>query len=147
MEGFEEIEYNDGVRKLFLYTEGEAGGSVALGNLLKYIKSSQEENAVDSELKELHSNVARIKSSEKFEVKYMQMQEVLKYVREDERVLVLISQLQKKYQKGKSLEAAAEEVEEKPEDIRLLYEVVTQYPQEEPDEVLKKYRAVEPKGW
>ena len=27
VEGFEEIDYNDGVRNLFLYTDGEYGGS------------------------------------------------------------------------------------------------------------------------
>ena len=74
-----EIEYNDGIRKLFLYTGGKKGGTKALKNLLTYLESSIEENAVDEELKKLHSSVKRLKSSRKIGVKYMNMQEVMKY--------------------------------------------------------------------
>ena len=74
-----EIEYNDGIRKLFLYTGGKKGGTKALKNLLTYLERSVEENAVDEELKKLHSSVKRLKSSRKIGVKYMNMQEVMKY--------------------------------------------------------------------
>ena len=74
-----EIEYNDGIRKLFLYTGGKKGGTKALKNLLIYLERSIEENAVDDELKKLHSSVKRLKSSRKIGVKYMNMQEVMKY--------------------------------------------------------------------
>ena len=73
------IEYNDGIRKLFLYTGGKKGGTKALKNLLIYLERSIEENAVDEELKKLHSSVKRLKSSRKIGVKYMNMQEVMKY--------------------------------------------------------------------
>lgn len=43
------------------------------------MKKSKEENAVDEELKNLHSNVERLKSNKKIGVKYMQMQEVMMY--------------------------------------------------------------------
>ena len=79
VEEFPEIEYNDGVRKLFLYTDGRLGGSLALKNLLNYMKESKEENAIDEELKKLHSNIERLKGNKKIGVKYMQMQEVMKY--------------------------------------------------------------------
>ncbi len=79
VEEFPEVEYNDGVIKLFLYTGGKEGGSEALKMLLRYIESSKIENAVDEELKELHTNVERLKSNAKIGVKYMQMQEVIKY--------------------------------------------------------------------
>ena len=55
VEGFEEIDYNDGVRTLFLYTDGEYGGSPELKRLLTYIKHSTAENAADEELKTLHA--------------------------------------------------------------------------------------------
>lgn len=84
LEEFPEIEYNDGVRKLFLYTRGTKGGTDALKNLLNYIQSSIEENAVDDDLKRLHSNVERLRSSKEIGVKYMQMQEVIKYKVEEE---------------------------------------------------------------
>ena len=84
LEEFPKIEYNDGVRKLFLYTGGTKGGTDALKNLLNYIQSSIEENAVDDDLKRLHSNVERLRSSKEIGVKYMQMQEVIKYKVEEE---------------------------------------------------------------
>lgn len=84
LEEFPEIEYNDGVRKLFLYTGGTKGGTDALKSLLNYIQSSIEENAVDDDLKRLHTNVERLKSSKEIGVKYMQMQEVIKYKVEEE---------------------------------------------------------------
>lgn len=73
------IDYNDGVRKLFLYTGGRNGGTSALKNLLTYIQRSVEENAVDEELKMLHTSVKRLKSNRKVGVKYMNMQEVMQY--------------------------------------------------------------------
>lgn len=48
-----EIEYNDGVRKLFLYTGGKKGGTKALQDLLAYIENSTEENAVDDDLRRI----------------------------------------------------------------------------------------------
>ncbi len=53
VEESDEIEYNDGVRKLFLYTKGEKGGTKALHDLLSYLQNSREENAVDEELLKL----------------------------------------------------------------------------------------------
>ncbi|MBO5070383.1 MAG: hypothetical protein J6C37_08480 [Roseburia sp.] len=79
VEEFPEIEYNDGVRKLFLYTGGTKGGTESLRDLLVYIQNSKAENAVDEELKELHSNVERLKSKKEIGVKYMRMQDVIEY--------------------------------------------------------------------
>lgn len=75
VEGFEKINYNDGIRTLFLYTDGTYGGSTELKNLLKYMKNSRKENAVDSELATLHSKVERLKSNREIGVKYMHIQE------------------------------------------------------------------------
>jgi len=55
----QKIEYNDGVRKIFLYTGGKNGGTKSLKNLLIYMENSVEENAVDDDLRTLHSNVRR----------------------------------------------------------------------------------------
>ena len=84
VEESDEIEYNDGVRKLFLYTKGEKGGAKALHDLLSYLQNSREENAVDEELLKLHSKVERLKSSKEVGVKYMHMAEVIKYQVEEE---------------------------------------------------------------
>ena len=77
VEEFPKIDYNDGVRKLFLYTGGTNGGTEALKNLLAYIQNSIAENVVDEELKELHSNVERLKGKKEIGVKYMHVQEMM----------------------------------------------------------------------
>lgn len=79
IEKHQDIEYEDGIRKLFLYTGGTKGGTEQLGNLLRYIENSVEGNAVDEELKELHTNVERLKSRKEMGVKYMNLQEVMEY--------------------------------------------------------------------
>ena len=55
------------------------GGTKALQDLLAYIQSSTTANAVDENLKKLHENVERLKNNKQIGVKYMQMQEVIKY--------------------------------------------------------------------
>ena len=71
VEEMPEIEYNDGVKKIFLYTDGEAGGSRELKNLLRYIRDTCVENAVDTELQKLHSGIERLKNSREIGVRYM----------------------------------------------------------------------------
>lgn len=78
VEGFEKITYNDGIRKVFLYTDGVFGGNEKLKNLLIYMKTSIRENAVDPELKKLHSSVEQVKKNKEIGVKYMRMQEVMR---------------------------------------------------------------------
>lgn len=77
VEGFEEIDYNDGVRTLFLYTDGEYGGSPELKRLLTYIKHSTAENAADEELKTLHAMIEQIKGNSEIGMKYMHVREMM----------------------------------------------------------------------
>ena len=78
VEEMPEIEYNDGVRKIFLYTDGEIGGSRELRDLLRYIRDTRAENAVDTELRKLHAGIERLKSSREIGVRYMLEQEKMK---------------------------------------------------------------------
>lgn len=78
-----QIVYNDGVKKLFLYTGGELGGSEDLKNLLHYFSKSAKENVVDPELMQLHSIVETIKGSQEMGEQYMTMQEYIEYEREE----------------------------------------------------------------
>ena len=71
MENPKILEYNDGIKKIFLYTDGEIGGSRALKNLLRYIRDTCVENAVDSDLQTLHSGIERLKNSREIGVRYM----------------------------------------------------------------------------
>ncbi len=72
-----QIVYNDGVMKLFLYTGGELGGNDKLKDMLRYFSESEEENAVDSELLQLHSIVQQVKDNRKVGEQYMTLQDYL----------------------------------------------------------------------
>ena len=75
--------YNEGVTRVFLYTDGELGGTEEIQSLLKYMEDSNESNAVDSELKEIHSVVSRIKSDEEAGEHYMTWDDVIEYEKRD----------------------------------------------------------------
>ncbi len=131
-----EIEYNDGVRKIFLYTKGKNGGTQALKDLLTYMQNSNEENAVDEELRKLHSNVNRLKHSKEIGVKYMQMYEVIKYkVKEEvEERLAEIRVEMKETMREEVKEEVREEVKE---------EVREEVKEEVREEVLEEIRQEE----
>ena len=78
-----ELVYNDSVTRIFLYTDGEIGGSSELRALLQYLNKTQESNAVDEELKELQSVVSDIKNDEEVGERYMTIEEVIEYEKED----------------------------------------------------------------
>ena len=79
VEGFDDIYYNDGIRKVFLYTDGSLGGSGQLKKLLTYIKNSSADNVTDMQLERLHLGVEWLKKSSEIGVKYMQMWEIMEY--------------------------------------------------------------------
>ncbi len=78
-----ELVYNDGVLKLFLYTKGEKGGSDELKALLKYFEETTQDNAVDADLKEIQEIVGTIKHSKKAEDRYMTLQEMIDHSYDD----------------------------------------------------------------
>ena len=75
--------YNDGVLRVYLYTEGEIGGNEEIQNLLKYMQDSSEKNAIDSELREIHSVVSSIKGDEEVGERYMTFEDVIEYEKEE----------------------------------------------------------------
>lgn len=85
VEEFPEMDYNDGIRKIFLYTDGENGGSDELKKLLLYINQSCFENVTDAKLKELHHGVEGIKNNSTIGVKYMQMWEIVELEKKESR--------------------------------------------------------------
>lgn len=74
-----ELIYNDGVIKFFLYTKGKIGGSEQLKSLLTYFEETTQENAVDAELEEIQRIVGNIKHSHETEDHYMTLQEIIDY--------------------------------------------------------------------
>lgn len=78
-----QIEYNDGVTKLFLYVGGELGGSENLKKLLNYMSNSEKENVTDPELLQLHHIVEEVRDNRKAGEQYMTLQEYLEYELEE----------------------------------------------------------------
>lgn len=71
--------YNDGVTKLFLYTEGKYGGSEKLRALLKYMASTSAADATDDELEKLHNVVDNVKHRKEVGERYMSLQDWVEY--------------------------------------------------------------------
>ncbi len=147
VEGFEDIYYNDGIKKIFLYTDGDEGGSDELKNLLQYIKNSQKENAVDMELEKLHLGVEELKDNAEIGVRYMQAWEVLYYEKkrskeegiqqgiEQGENIKLIEMICKKIKKGKSPKTIAEELEE---DLEIVESICKEAEKYAPDYDIQK---------
>ena len=85
VEEIPEMNYNDGIRKIFLYIDGEKGGSDELKKLLSYIKQSSFENVTDRQLEKLHHGVEVIKNNSTIGVKYMQMWEIVELEKRESR--------------------------------------------------------------
>lgn len=85
VEEIPEMNYNDGIRKIFLYTDGENGGSEELRKLLLYMKQSCVENVTDERLRRLHHGVEGIRSNSVIGVKYMQMWEIIELEKKESR--------------------------------------------------------------
>ena len=92
--------------------------------------------------------------NQKEEGKGVNMCEALRGMLEDSRVegreegreegdaLRLIGQVQRKYRKGKALVVIADEVEESPEVIEPILELVRQYPEESSEDIYQRRQAL-----
>lgn len=67
----QEIIYNDGITKIFLFINGNKGGSIELKNMLLYFANTNTANAVDSELSDLQQMVSAIKQDDRERERYM----------------------------------------------------------------------------
>ena len=78
-----ELEYNDGVTRVFLYTDGNIGGTEEIRALLKYFMESTDANAVDSELEAIQHVVSGIKKDREVGERYMTLDDVINYEKRD----------------------------------------------------------------
>ena len=78
-----QILYNDGSTKIFLYTKGTKGGSKELKDLLTYFENTTFTNAVDSDLQEIQKIVDSVKADFKARERYMTYEEILYYEKRD----------------------------------------------------------------
>ena len=70
-----DLVYNEGVTRVFLYTEGELGGTDEVRALLKYFTSTNEANAVDSELQSIQAIIDDVKGNREVGERHMTLEE------------------------------------------------------------------------
>lgn len=75
--------FDDGVTKIFLYAYGEVGGNKELKSLLRYFVESNDVNATDKELKELHKIVTSIKNNVDWREQYMTLHDMIEFEKEE----------------------------------------------------------------
>ena len=78
-----QIVYNDGVTKIYLYTKGEIGGSKKLKELLTFLDNPIPVNAVDEELLAIQHIIYTVKSDSETRKRYMGIMGVIDYERRD----------------------------------------------------------------
>ena len=71
-----ELVYNDDVVKLFLYVDGEIGGSERLRNLLKYMSHTNSDNVVDADLEQLQDIINFVKGDKEVYKRFMDYETV-----------------------------------------------------------------------
>ena len=81
----DQIVYNDGSNKIFLYTKGTKGGSKELKDLLTYMEHTTFVNAVDSDLREIQEIVDNVKADSRERERFMTLQEMIYYEKRDSR--------------------------------------------------------------
>jgi hypothetical protein len=77
------VPYDNGVRSLFLYTNGKTGiteQDEALQQLLKYMEETNDQNAVNEDLKELQNMVEKVKDDREVSLEFMKSYEREKYI-------------------------------------------------------------------
>ncbi len=85
---FEELPqfpYEDGLRIVYLNTQGNREENRQLSQLLQYMQQSTEENAVTEELKDLDEYIRGIKKKQEVGVKYMRLWELENMIRKEAR--------------------------------------------------------------
>lgn len=78
-----QIVYNDGVTKIFLYTKGTIGGSKKLKELLTFLDNPIPVNAVDEELLAIQHIIDTVKSDSETRARYMGLMNVIDYEKRD----------------------------------------------------------------
>lgn len=73
------MEYRDGLKYIYFYTNGKKGGSKEIKALLSYLRHSIIENVKDEATQSIHDAVEKIKHSAEMRGKYMTIGEIMDY--------------------------------------------------------------------
>lgn len=96
------VPYNDGAKKIFLYTKGTEGKpSQELCDMLKYIENTTVDNITNQNIDTIHHIVKRVKSRKEVGINYMKSWELEKMYREQAREEGLAEGLEKGLAEGR----------------------------------------------
>lgn len=80
----ESISYDDGLKKIYLYTKGTTGNPrKSLRNMLHYMEKSTEDNVTDENIAKIHKLVSKVKHSKEVGINYMKSWEREQMIREE----------------------------------------------------------------
>lgn len=78
------VPYDDGARKIFLYTKGKEGKpSQKLSDMLKYIEKTTNNNVTNQDIESIQQLVEKVKRKKEVGINYMKSWEVEKMIREE----------------------------------------------------------------
>ncbi|MCM1127302.1 MAG: Rpn family recombination-promoting nuclease/putative transposase [Lachnospiraceae bacterium] len=78
------VPYDDGAKKIFLYTRGTAGNpSQKLSDMLKYIEKTTDNNVTDPDIKSIQQLVEKVKRKKEVGINHMKSWEIEKMVRDE----------------------------------------------------------------
>ena len=78
------IPYDDGARKIFLYTRGTEGNpSQELKDMLKYIQKTTDDNVTNQDIASIHQLVHKVKLKKEVGINYMKSWEIEKMARDE----------------------------------------------------------------
>ena len=111
-----EVEYDDGVRRIFLYVNGKLPENAGddekrLRNLLRYISESKDENVTDDNTSKLNNIVRHTKNKPGMGIKYMKSWERDRELIKDER-----ANTERERKRAEDAEQRAEDAEQRAED-------------------------------
>ena len=147
--------FDDGAVRIFFNTHGKNPEAISpeLRELLYYMEHTTENISCSTpRLQEIQSHVNIVKSSEEIGVKYMQEWEEKILEKRKARAeclaeglaegedLRLIKLIKKKIQKSKNLIQIADELEETPESIQILYDCVKEHLQQDNEDIYDIYK-------
>ena len=145
-----DLDYNDGMKTLFLYTKGTEGNPPEeLQRLLHYLEDSREENAKDADLMSIHRMVQTVKQDKEVSLEYMKILERERMIREEgikegkrdgyaSGKEELIGIIRKKKEKGMSSAETAEFLEMEEEEIRKIFSLLDEDPDAGDLEIARK---------
>ena len=95
------IPYDDGARKIFLYTKGREGNpSQELQDMLKYMEQTTDENVTNEDIDTIHHLVKKVKQRREVGINYMKSWELERMYREEGKQEGLAEGLEKGLEQG-----------------------------------------------